>query len=94
VDKSLETLGNKVRKGLKKASSQHEKIEPQLREYTWHSLSPERPLFPAVHCLWLEIGSTFLKFLSGIMNDHGLVEVKESCHKNSMLSTGFWWQLM
>jgi hypothetical protein len=50
--------------------------ESQLRESTWHSLSLERPLFPAVHYLLLEIGSMFLKSLSGIMNDHGLVGVK------------------
>jgi hypothetical protein len=32
VNKSLQPLGNKVRKGFKKASSQHEKIESQLRK--------------------------------------------------------------
>jgi hypothetical protein len=34
VNKSLQPLGNKVRKGFRKASSQHEKLESQLREYT------------------------------------------------------------
>jgi hypothetical protein len=73
VNKSLEPLGNTVRKGFKKASSQQEKLVSQLKDYTWHSLSLGSPLFLAVHCLWLDIGSTFLESLSGIMNDHGLV---------------------
>jgi hypothetical protein len=61
--------------------------ESQLREYTGHSFRLGRPLFSAVDCLLLDIGSTFLKSLSGIMNDHGLLEVKEPCHKNSILCT-------
>jgi hypothetical protein len=34
----------------------------------------------------------FLESLSGIMNNHGPVEVKQSCHKNSIFCTGFGWQ--
>jgi hypothetical protein len=64
--------------------------ESQLRESTWHSLSLERPLLPAVHYLLLEIGSMFLKSLSGIMNDHGLVGVKQPCHRNNIVCRRYW----
>jgi hypothetical protein len=40
--------------------------------------------------LLLEIGSTFQKFVSGIMNNHGLVEVKQHWLKNSILCSRFW----
>jgi hypothetical protein len=40
--------------------------------------------------LLLNIGSMFLKSLSGIMNDHGVVEIKQHWHKNSILCTRFW----
>jgi hypothetical protein len=46
------------------------------REDPWHPFSAERPLFSAVLHLLLEIGSTFLKILSGIMCDPGLVDIK------------------
>jgi hypothetical protein len=51
--------------------------ESQLTEDAWYPLSPGTALFPGVHCLLLNIGSMFLKSLSGIMNDHGVVEIKQ-----------------
>jgi hypothetical protein len=48
----------------------------QQREDPWHPLSPGRPLFPAVRCSLLEVGSIILKSLSGTMNNPGLVDIK------------------
>jgi hypothetical protein len=59
----------KVTMGMNKGSQQ--------REDTGHPLSPGRHLFTAVDVLLLDYGSTFWKSLSGIMNNHGLVKVKQ-----------------
>jgi hypothetical protein len=50
--------------------------DSQERESPWHPLSPGRPLFPAVRCSLLEVGSIILKSLSGTMNNPGLVDIK------------------
>jgi hypothetical protein len=89
VDKSLEPQETKWESVWRKQDHNGYK-GIQQRKDSWHPLSPGRSGFPAVHCLLLEIGSMFRKSLSVIMNNHGLDEVKQHWHKNSIICTRFW----
>jgi hypothetical protein len=48
----------------------------QQIEDPWHPLTPGRPLSPTVHSSLLEIGSMFQMFLSGIIDNPGVVDIK------------------
>jgi hypothetical protein len=79
LDKSLEPFhfGKQSEKVFEEGKVTIGKIkESKQREDPWHPLSPGRSLFPAVCCSLLEIGNTFPKCLSGIMNNPGLVDIK------------------